>query len=162
VGRLLRYVIKADNAVLGALSFTDPAWNLSVRDRFISELGLADSQLRDTVVCNNRFLILPMVEVPNLASRILGLAGRRLRHDWQAAFGVMPLYAETFVDPQRFAGTCYLAANWLCIGSTKGFSKVGEKHVRNGAQKLIFMRGLTTKTQNELILACGSMRKRAA
>lgn len=72
------------------------------------------------VVCNTRFLILKGVRVPHLASHLLGLIARRISADWQEVYGHPVHYLESFVDRERFAGTCYRAANWICIGHTTG------------------------------------------
>ena len=72
------------------------------------------------VVSNSRFLILPWVRVPYLASKVLSMAVRRLPGDWKERNGLEPVLAETFVDPAKYRGTCYRAANWKCMGRTKG------------------------------------------
>src|SRR5256886_13414568 len=74
----------------------------------------------ERVVANSRFLILPQVEVPHLASKVLGLATRRLASDWQQRYGYEPLLVETFVETRRFRGTSYRAANWVEVGQTEG------------------------------------------
>jgi hypothetical protein len=72
---------------------------------------------------NNRFLILPWVKVPHLASHILGRIARRISSDWQTKYGHPLHLLETFVDKNRFKGTCYKAANWICVGQTQGRSR---------------------------------------
>jgi hypothetical protein len=85
-------------------------------------------------VCNDRFLIVPTVQVPNLASHVLALTLERLPEDWQQRYAVRPVLVETFVDPSRFEGTCYKAANWIAVGHTAGR--------RDGIAKAIFLYGL--------------------
>ena len=82
------------------------------------------------MVGNARFLILPHVRVANLASLILSRAARRLRSDWPAAYGYAALLLETFVERGRFSGASYRAANWLCVGRTKGRGKLDRYHER--------------------------------
>ena len=149
VGRLVRYLIYGDATLLGAISFSDCAWNVGARNCLMHSLGFDDQSVRDAVICNNRFLILPTVKVKNLASRILSMSLRQVSDDWQRKFGRIPNIAETFVDPRRYAGTCYFAANWICVGHTRGFSKHGAKHVNRDAPKLLMMRGLTPARAQE-------------
>jgi len=91
------------------------------------------------VVNNGRYLILPWVQQPNLASRVLGTNLRRLSNDWQAVYGHPVLLAETFVDQARFRGTCYLASNWVCVGQTKGWSRHGAQYNEHGQPKAVFV-----------------------
>jgi len=82
------------------------------------------------VVGNARFLILPQLRVPHLASKILGAATRRLPSDWREVYGYQPVLVETFVESERFSGTSYRAANWLCVGQTAGRGKLDRNHAR--------------------------------
>jgi len=82
------------------------------------------------VVNNARFLILPDVQVPNLASKILAHSTRRLPADWQVTYGYTPVLLETFVETDRFAGTSYRAANWIRVGQTKGRGKLDRTHAK--------------------------------
>ena len=93
------------------------------RDKYIGWSEAARRAHLHQVVCNSRFLILPSVHVPNLASRVLGLCMARLGDDWTERYGYAPVLAETFGDPRRFAGTCYRAANWGYIGQTAARSR---------------------------------------
>lgn len=141
VGRLIRYLVFGDDNPVAAISFADPAWSLTDRDRLLRDFGASKEAIRSTVVSNNRFLILPHIQVRNLASRILALSTRQLVLDWSAKFGNTPDFIETFVDPTRFEGTCYRAANWTLIGETKGYTKKGATHKNQRAPKLLFMIG---------------------
>jgi len=119
-GAQLRYFVVSRLGYVGGLSFSAPAWRLAARDCFI---GWDDAGRRAglrRVVNNTRFLILPSVRVPHLASHVLALALRRVAADWQARYGVRPVLAETFTDPRCHRGTCYRAANWLAVGRTAG------------------------------------------
>jgi hypothetical protein len=145
VGRFLRYLLFGDDVVIGAISFTDSAWALAARDVLLSALPPALAIGRDGVINNNRFLILPSARIPNLASRILAHSLRTVRGDWHERYHVFPEVAETFVDPSRYEGTCYRAANWIALGRTKGFAKQGSRHIEKNRPKVLFIRGLTPK-----------------
>ena len=127
-GAQLRYLIHCPAGVVAALGFAASAWTCAPRD---THLGW-DSPTRQArlhlVIGNARFLILPHVRVPHLASTILGRITRRLPADWQAAYGYTPVLAETFVDAERFTGTCYRAANWIHVGTTQGRGKLDRHH----------------------------------
>jgi len=120
-GRQLRYLVKSEHhGPVATLAFTSAALNLQARDGWIGWDAEGRRLHLDQVVCNARFLILPWVYVPNLASKVLSLAAKRVREDWLATYGVEAVLLETFVDPKRFKGTCYRAAGWEHIGETKG------------------------------------------
>lgn len=119
-GAQLRYLLHSEHGVLGALGFSAAALALRDRDPWI---GWSPGQRRDNrhlVVNNSRFLLLPWVRVPNLASHVLARAARRLPADFRQRYGYAPVLLETFVEQDRFSGTCYRAANWLCVGQTTG------------------------------------------
>ncbi|MGH2842013.1 MAG: Druantia anti-phage system protein DruA [Solirubrobacteraceae bacterium] len=123
-GAQLRYFVEAQSNVIGAVSFGASAWRCQPRDTHIGwEAPMREARLH-LVVGNARFLILPGLRVPHLASKILGMATRRLGADWREAYGYVPVLAETFVECGRFAGTSYKAANWICVGKTKGRGKL--------------------------------------
>lgn len=120
-GAQLRYlIVSAHQGVLGALAFSAPAWRVSARDRFIGWSETARAANLGAVVANSRFLILPQVRVPHLASHVLALSAKRLPQDWAARYGQRPLLLESFVERARFKGTCYRAANWLHVGASAG------------------------------------------
>ena len=127
VGRVLRYVAEYRGQWVAVLTFCSAALHLKPRDRFLQWSAREVSQRRHLVAQNSRFLVLPATgRWPNLATRVLKLACARLPVDWQRQFGQPVLLAETFVDPQRFRGTCYKAAGWLALGQTKGFERGGQ------------------------------------
>ena len=108
--------------LLAALGFAACAWRISSREEFI---GWTDEQRIKNfklVISNVRFLILPWIKSPNLASRILGGIAKQLPIDWEARYNYRPVLLETFVQLDRFQGTCYRAANWIQIGKTEGYS----------------------------------------
>jgi hypothetical protein len=105
---------------LGGLAFSAAAWHLAPRDAWIGWRPMARKQNLTRVVANSRFLLLPGVRVPHLASHVLGLAARTVVQDWQTAYGYAPVLLESFVDETRYAGTSYRAANWERVGETQG------------------------------------------
>jgi hypothetical protein len=108
---------------LACVLFGAAAWKVAPRDQWIGWLPLSRAQRLAWIANNNRYLILPGVKVPHLASHILSRIARRIASDWQAKYG-HPLYLlETFVERDRFKGTCYKAANWICVGQTQGRSR---------------------------------------
>lgn len=120
-GAQIRYLIQTSSGgLVGGLSFSSAAWHLSARDQWIGWPDEIRADRLAMVVNNSRFLILPQVKVPNLASRVLGLACQRIADDWEAIYAIRPVLLETFVDPEQFRGTCYRAANWIPVGSTTG------------------------------------------
>jgi hypothetical protein len=120
--------------VVGGLQFSSAAWRLGPRDRWIGWDDATRARQLGRVVTNSRLLVVPWVQVRNLVSTTLSLALRRLPHDWQARYQVEPLLVETFVDPSRYAGGCYRAANWVALGETAGRGRDDRTHQRHGAQ----------------------------
>jgi hypothetical protein len=125
-GAQLRYFAYAGDGLVGLLGFGAAAWKTGPRDEWI---GWSREQRRRNlggVVNNARFLILPWIRVSGLASKLLGMSARRLGEDWAGCYGYRPVLLETFVEVERFAGTCYRAANWSCVGQTQGRGKLGD------------------------------------
>jgi Domain of unknown function (DUF4338) len=143
VGRCLKYLVWGDERLVGAISFSSPAWRLESRDLILTEIGWTTEEIHSMVINNNRFLILPHVRVDHLASQILSLATQAVIRDWKAYYSVKPRIAETFVSPRRFEGTCYRAANWLSIGCTRGYRKRGSHHQNSQRPKEVFLYGLS-------------------
>lgn len=120
VGRQLRYLVGSEHGLLGGLGFSAAALQLRERDRWIGwNIETRRGNLH-YVVCLSRFLIRETVRCRNLASRVLSMGMRALPEDFAARFGYRPLLVESFVDGNRFLGTCYRAANWVCVGRTQG------------------------------------------
>ena len=138
-GAQLRYLVRTPlQQVLACLLFTSAAWKMAPRDGWI---GWNDSARRANLprlVNNGRFLILPWVQVPHLASHILALAARQLPADWMAAYRVRPLLLETLVD-RPHKGTCYRAANWIHVGQTQGRGRMDRTHQAQGSAKDILL-----------------------
>lgn len=143
-GATIRYHLHtADGRLLGCALWSSAAWKTAARDQW---LGWTSEQRQDRLaylVNNVRYLLLPWVRVPHLASHALALMTRRLTRDWQNAYGLTPLLAETFVDQQRYAGICYRAAGWQPVGTTVGRSRNDRDHTMQVARKLIFLKPLT-------------------
>lgn len=120
VGAHLKYMVFSQDRPVACLGWSSAPWHMGPRDRFI---GWSPSVRRGNlhlIACNTRFLILPWIQVPHLASHILGKMARRISADWQELYNHPIHYLETFVDQERFAGTCYRAANWQHLGQTTG------------------------------------------
>ena len=137
-GAQIRYLISSEGGeYLGCLSFSGATLRLKARDKWIGWSEKARQFNLDKVVCNSRFLILPTVRVQNLASHVLGLVAARICDDWEERYGIRPMLLETFVDPQRFKGTCYQAANWIHLGKTAGRSSpYGNGKVSDGKKEI--------------------------
>jgi len=124
-GAQLRYFIRAGEQIVALTGFGAAAWQTAPRDRFVGWNHDQRKKNLHLIVNNARFLILPWVQSKNLASKILSLTTRHLPDDWEARYKVRPVLMETFVQKDRFAGTCYRAANWILCGETKGRGKLG-------------------------------------
>lgn len=150
-GAQLRYFVRgADGRKLALLGFGAAAWKLAGRDRFIGW----DTSQREARLChvvnNSRFLVLPWVRSPNLASMILGLCARRVREDFEHRHGVRPLLMETFIESERFTGSCYRAANWLRVGVTCGRGR-NDRHAQRAVPiKDIWLYPLAKDFRNRL------------
>ena len=138
-GAQMRYFVFSGSRLLAALGFGASAWKVAPRDQFIGWDAKARSQNLHLVVNNARFLILPWITSRNLASRILSVAARRLPVDWQERYGYEPALLETFVDQDRFRGTCYRAANWVHVGETQGRGKLDRWHRHSLPVKAVFL-----------------------
>jgi Domain of unknown function (DUF4338) len=126
VGQNLQYwVCDRQARPVACVGFGAPAWQCAVRDQWIGWSAQQRARQLGGIVNNTRFLIFSWVRVPHLASHILSQISRRIRQDWQAKYGQPIWLLETFVDQQRFAGTCYRAANWIGLGQTQGRGRQG-------------------------------------
>ncbi len=135
VGAHLRYLVRSPRCgrqVLACLLWSSPAWKIAVRDCWIGWSEKQRQQNLQRIVNNARFLILPWVQVRGLASKILSHCARKLPLDWEQRYGYRPLLLETLVDPSRFRGTCYRAANWIFLGRTQGRGRMDRYHFLHG------------------------------
>jgi hypothetical protein len=136
VGEHLKYLVSTkDGRPLAALAFSSAPRHLAPRDRFIGWPAIFRRANIRLVAYNPRFLVLPWVRVPHLASHVLARVTRRLSADWQTVYGHPVHFVETFVDPTRFKGTCYRAANWVYLGLTTGRGKQSNSYVPNRSLK---------------------------
>ncbi|MBC8492501.1 MAG: DUF4338 domain-containing protein [Chloroflexi bacterium] len=124
VGKNMKYMaFDKEDRPLACLLFGSAAWKCAPRDEFIGWDAREREANVNMITNNTRFLILPWVAVPHLASHVLGRVARRIRGDWRDKYGHPVHLLETFVERDRFRGTCYRAANWTCVGETKGRSR---------------------------------------
>jgi hypothetical protein len=138
-GAQLRYLIHCDCAVLGAIGFGAAAWKVAVRDRWIGWQASAREAHLGRVLNNARFLLLPWVQVRNLASKVLALAAARIPQDVAARYGERVVLLETFVETPRHEGTCYRAANWQYVGETTGRGKCDRTHQAALPRKAVYV-----------------------
>jgi len=128
VGEQLKYLVFAQERPVACLAWSSGPWHMGPRDRFIGWSPAVRRQRLHLLAYNTRFLILPWVEVPHLASHLLGRMVRQLSADWQTIYGHPVHYLETFVDRERYKGTSYRAANWLYLGQTTGRGIKDKQH----------------------------------
>jgi hypothetical protein len=131
VGEHLKYLVYAGARPLACFAWSSAPRHLGPRDRFLDWAPATRRRHVHLVAYNSRFLILPWVEVPHLASHLLGRMTRRLPTEWTQVYGHPVYFAETFTDPTRFRGTCYRAANWIWLGQTTGRGKADLTHQAN-------------------------------
>lgn len=155
-GAQMRYLIVCEAGVLGGLSFSAAAWRLAPRDAWIGWDDAARRKGLSQVLANSRFLILPSVQVPNLASHVLSLTLKRLSADWQARYAITPVLVETFVDCTRYRGVCYRAANWRHLGQTQGRGRQDRARTAGGTNKDIWVYPLQARWQRILQGAAGT------
>jgi hypothetical protein len=140
VGRNLQYgVWDRQERPVAAVVLGAPAWQCAARDRWIGWSAPQRARHLERIVNNTRFIVFPWARVPRLASHILSQVSRRLRPDWEAKYGQSPWLVETFVDRERFAGTCYRAANWICLGQTRGRGRQGPAGVQSTTIKDVYV-----------------------
>jgi hypothetical protein len=150
VGEHLRYVAHVHGELVALLGWNAAALQVPVRERAI---GWSEERKRDALhlVANNiRFLVPPWVQKPHLASKVLSLNLRRLSQDWQAAWGHPVYLAESFVDPSRFRGTSYKAANWRCIGRTAGRRRHRQDFLYDSTPKDVYVYALARNAYQRL------------
>jgi hypothetical protein len=128
-GAQLRYFAYAGDRVVGLLGFGAAAWKTGPRDAWIGWSREQRHRNLGGVINNARFLILPWIRVRCLASKLLSVVSRQLPRAWEQRYGYRPVLLETFVEAERFSGTCYRAANWRCLGQTQGRGKLGDHRI---------------------------------
>lgn len=149
-GAQLRYLFSTDNQYLGAIGFGAAAWKVAPRDSWI---GWNEKQRKEKlylIINNARFLILPWISCRNLATKILSSVSKRIVNDWYERYHYRPVLLETFVEIQKFQGTCYKAANWINVGLTKGRGRMDKYKLKNKPVKSIWLYPLSKLFREEL------------
>jgi Druantia protein DruA len=150
VGEHLKYVVWAQGRPIACLAWSSAPRHLGSRDRYIGWNAEARRHNIRFIAYNTRFLILPWVRVPHLASHILGKVARALSGDWERMYGHPVYFAETFIDPGRFRGACYRAANWQLLGLTTGRGKNDQTNKPNRPIKEVLGLALTRRFREYL------------
>ena len=143
VGEHLKYVVWSQGRPIACMAWSSAPRHLGCRDRFIGWDSQARRRNIRFIAYNTRFLIVPWVQVPHLASHILGRIAQRVSGDWEALYAHPIYFLETFVDPERFRGTCYRAANWMLLGETTGRGKDDQTNRPNRSIKQLLAYPLT-------------------
>jgi len=139
IGPRIKYLVFTKCRPIAALSYNQATLTIGVREEYIGWDQAQKKQNLPHMINNNRFLILPWVKVKNLASHLLSQTLKMLKKDWYCIYGYEPYMVETFVDLNRNKGICYRAANWVYLGQTKGFAKIGKTYVYHGAPKGVYI-----------------------
>jgi hypothetical protein len=145
VGEHLKYVVWSQDRPIACLAWSSAPRHIGSRDRYIGWDAEARRSNIRFIAYNTRFLILPWVRVEHLASHILGRMVARISDDWQQMYGHPLYFLETFVDPERFRGTCYKAANWVLLGRTTGRGKQSNSYIPNRSIKEVLGYPLTKR-----------------
>ena len=154
-GANVKYLIKSNTDVpLGCALFSSAAWKTQSRDIFIGWNQQQREQNLNYIANNARFLILPWVTVPNLASHILSAISKRIKNDWLLKYETPIYLLETFVDRDRFLGTCYQAANWYHSGHTQGRTRNDSKHRIQTSIKDVYLYPLIKNFRQRLSDGC--------
>lgn len=139
VGEHVKYLVTARGQAIACMALSSSPRHLGCRDRFIGWDQQTRKRNIHCIAYNTRFLILPWVCVPHLASHLLSLMTKRASRDWERMYAHPVYLLETFVDPERFAGTCYRAANWVSLGYTTGRGKNDLTHRPNRSRKQVLV-----------------------
>jgi Domain of unknown function (DUF4338) len=154
VGEHLKYLVSSRGQVIACLAWCSAPRHLAGRDRFIGWSAEARKRNLHLLAYNTRFLILPWIQVQHLASHILGRMAKILPQDWQQIYAHPVYWLETFIDPARFKGTCYRAANWLHLGSTTGRGHNAPTKKRTQPVRELFGYPLTPRFRQLLSAIC--------
>jgi hypothetical protein len=145
VGEHLKFLAWAQGRPIACLAWSSAPRHLSSRDEYIGWSAAARKRNIRFIAYNTRYLLLPWVHIPHLASHILGQMTRVLSKHWEQTYGHPVYFAETFIDPTRFRGTCYRAANWVLLGQTTGRGKADQTHQPNRTIKEVLGYALTPR-----------------
>jgi hypothetical protein len=150
VGAHLKYIAYMENRPIACLAWSSSIFRIKCRDLFLGWSQESRNENIRFVTNNSRYLILPWVKIKNLASHLLSLSAKSISDDWQDFYG-HPIYLlETFVEKARFRGTCYKAANWQCVGETKGHAKKNKTFYYHGNKKDVYVYPLVSNFREQL------------
>jgi hypothetical protein len=138
VGEHLKYIAFAQDRPIACLAWSSAAWHIGARDRFIGWRPEIREKNLHLIAYQSRFLILPWVFVSHLASHLLSLTSKIISKDWQNLYHHPIYWLETFVDSEKFKGTCYKAANWIYLGKTTGRGKLDQTNKENRSLKTVW------------------------
>jgi hypothetical protein len=150
VGEQLKFIVYAGTRPVALFAWSSAARHLGPRDRYLGWSAQARRHNIRGVAYNTRFLVLPWVQIPHLASHLLARMTRMLSAEWEAVYGHPVHFAETFIDTDRFRGTCYRAANWVLLGRTQGRGKNDLTHRPNRSLKDVLGLALTEDFREQL------------
>ena len=150
LGPHVKYFVHVQQEPIACLAFSGAAWRVEARDRWINWSNEQRRRNLSYVVNNTRFLIFPWIKIPNLASRLLSLAAKRLPDDWHRRYAYRPLLLETFVHTDRYRGTCYRAANWILVGHTKGRGRMDRQFKADVPKKAMLLYPLAKDAASRL------------
>lgn len=150
IGQRVKYLVYWQDIPISAISYNRASYRVGVRDEWLNWSEETRRDLLPHIVNNNRFLIMPWIQVKNLASYILAKTLHLLEYDWFRIYGIRPYAAETFVDASKYQGTCYKAANWRYLGETRGYSKEGKAFVYHGNRKSVYIYVINQKLFTEI------------
>jgi len=150
VGEHLKYIAFSNDRPIACLAWSSAPWYIGARDRFIGWSPETRKENLCLIINNTRFLVLPWVEIPHLASHLLALNRRRLTEDWGLVYNHPVYLLETFVDTERFQGTCYKADNWIYVGKTTGRGKLSKSTKPTLSKKAVYVYPLTKNFRDRL------------
>ncbi len=150
VGEHLKYMAFANSLPLACLAWSSAPWYIGARDRFIGWSPETRQKNLHLIINNTRFLVLPWIKVPHLASHLLALSRHRVSLDWESVYNHPVFLLETFVDTKRFQGTCYKADNWIYVGKTTGRGKLSTSTKPTLSKKAVYVYPLTKNFRDGL------------
>ena len=150
VGEHLKYIAFSNDRPIACLAWSSAPWYIGARDRFIGWSSETRQNNLHLIINNTRFLVLPWVRVSHLASHLLALSRRRVSQDWQRLYNHPVFLLETFVDTERFQGTCYKADNWRYVGKTTGRGKLSKSIKPTLSKKAVYLYPLTKDFRHRL------------
>ena len=150
VGEHLKYIAFSNDRPIACLAWSSAPWYIGARDRFIGWSPEIRQKNLPLIINNTRFLVLPWVKASHLASHVLALNRRRISEDWRLVYSHPVYLLETFVDTERFQGTCYKADNWIHVGNTTGRGKLSKSTTPTLSKKAVYLYPLTKDFRDRL------------